>query len=118
MQPMKNIVFENAYQKNARTLLDKLNSAEAILVGAAAGMSASCGYNFFYQNDAIFQKYLGDFHKKYDLPEPLTDFTIIILPRKLIGHFLYVWAIWNMSVLQDSLTTISWNSLRVKTIIL
>lgn len=47
MQPMKNIVFENAYQKNARTLLDKLNSAEAILVGAAAGMSASCGYNFF-----------------------------------------------------------------------
>ena len=65
MQPMKNIVFENAYQKNARTLLDKLNSAEAILVGAAAGMSASCGYNFFYQNDAIFQKYLGDFHKKY-----------------------------------------------------
>ena len=100
MQPMKNIVFENAYQKNARTLLDKLNSAEAILVGAAAGMSASCGYNFFYQNDAIFQKYLGDF------PEPLTDFTIIILPRKLTGHFLYVWAIWNMSVLQDSLTTI------------
>lgn len=67
MQPMKNIVFENAYQKNARTLLDKLNSAEAILVGAAAGMSASCGYNFFYQNDAIFQKYLGDFHKKYGL---------------------------------------------------
>ena len=108
MQPTKNIVFENAYQKNARTLLDKLNSAEAILVGAAAGMSASCGYNFFYQNDAIFQ----------NLPEPLTDFTIIILPRKLIGHFLYVWAIWNMSVLQDSLTTISWNSLRVKTIIL
>ena len=111
MQPMKNIVFENAYQKNARTLLDKLNSAEAILVGAAAGMSASCGYNFFYQNDAIFQKYLGDFHKKY-------GFTIIILPRKLTGHFLYVWAIWNMSVLQDSLTTISWNSSRVKTIIL
>lgn len=118
MQPMKNIVFENAYQKNARTLLDKLNSAEAILVGAAAGMSASCGYNFFYQNDAIFQKYLGISIKNMDLPEPLTDFTIIILPRKLTGHFLYVWAIWNMSVLQDSLTTISWNSLRVKTIIL
>ena len=106
MQPMKNIVFENAYQKNARTLLDKLNSAEAILVGAAAGMSASCGYNFFYQNDAIFQKYLGDFHKKYGFTGAFN------------GHFLYVWAIWNMSVLQDSLTTISWNSLRVKTIIL
>ena len=46
-----------------------------------------------------------------DLPEPLTDFTIIILPRKLTGHFLYVWAIWNMSVLQDSLTTISWGEI-------
>ena len=65
MQPMKNTVSENTHSKNVRTLLDKLNSAEAILVGAAAGMSASCGFNFFYQNDEMFQKYLGDFHKKY-----------------------------------------------------
>lgn len=28
-------------------------------------MSASCGYNFFYQNDAIFEKYLGEFGRKY-----------------------------------------------------
>lgn len=28
-------------------------------------MSSSCGYNFFYQNDELFQKYLGDFYKKY-----------------------------------------------------
>ena len=75
-------------KKSARTLLDKLNSAEAILVGAAAGMSASCGYNFFYQNDAIFQKYLGISIKNMDLPEPLTDFTIIILPRKAHWAFL------------------------------
>lgn len=115
---MKNIVFENAYQKNARTLLDKLNSAEAILVGAAAGMSASCGYNFSIRMMRYFRNIWGISIKNMDLPEPLTDFTIIILPRKLTGHFLYVWAIWNMSVLQDSLTTISWNSLRVKTIIL
>ena len=110
MQPMKNIVFENAYQKNARTLLDKLNSAEAILVGAAAGISI--------RMMRYFRNIWGISIKNMDLPEPLTDFTIIILPRKLTGHFLYVWAIWNMSVLQDSLTTISWNSLRVKTIIL
>lgn len=30
MQPMKNIVFENAYQKNARTLLDKRLNARVI----------------------------------------------------------------------------------------
>lgn len=115
---MKNIVFENAYQKNARTLLDKLNSAEAILVGAAAGMSASCGYNFFYQNDAIFQKYLGDFHKKYGFTGAFNGFYYHYPSPEAHWHFLHVWAIWNMSVLQDSLTTISWNSLRVKTIIL
>ena len=56
MQPIKNTVFENTHLKNIRILLDKFNSAEAILVGAAAGMYASCGYNFFYQNDEMFQK--------------------------------------------------------------
>ena len=76
------------------TLLDKLNSAEAILVGAAAGMSASCGYNFFYQNDAIFQKYLGDFHKKYGFTGAFNGFYYpLSFPGKLTGHFLYVWAI-------------------------
>ncbi len=55
----------NVHFQNIESLVDKLRHADAILVGAAAGMSASCGYNFFYQNDAIFEKYLGEFHKKY-----------------------------------------------------
>lgn len=49
----------------AALLLEKIKEADAILVGAAAGMSAACGFNFFYQNDAFFKKYFGDFHKKY-----------------------------------------------------
>lgn len=53
------------HEKNVKTLFEKIENAEAILVGAAAGMSASCGYNFFYKNDEIFQKYLGDFYEKY-----------------------------------------------------
>lgn len=61
MQTMKNAVLENVHLENVRVLLDKFTSAEAILVGAAAGMSASCGFNFFYQNDERFQKYLGGF---------------------------------------------------------
>lgn len=48
-----------------KTLVNKIQNADAILVGAAAGMSAACGYNFFYQNDAIFEKYLGEFGRKY-----------------------------------------------------
>ena len=54
-----------SHQNNVKQLLEKIEEADAILVGAAAGMSAACGYNFFYQNDAIFKKYLGDFHQKY-----------------------------------------------------
>ena len=54
MHAVKNTALENTHWKNVQTLLDKFNSSEAILVGAAAGMSASFGYNFFYQNDGIF----------------------------------------------------------------
>ena len=65
MYAMKTMTCEDAHLQNVRMLAEKIDTAEAILVGAAAGMSASCGYNFFYQNDEMFQKYLGDFHKKY-----------------------------------------------------
>lgn len=51
--------------QNIKILVDKIANADAILVGAAAGMSAACGYNFFYQNDEIFEKYLGEFGRKY-----------------------------------------------------
>ena len=51
--------------QSIKTLVDKIQNADAILVGAAAGMSAACGYHFFYQNDALFEKYLGEFGRKY-----------------------------------------------------
>lgn len=41
-------MFQKNHIKQAELLLQKINDADAILVGAAAGMSASCGYNFFY----------------------------------------------------------------------
>lgn len=62
---MKQPVMKDVHSRNIRVLVDKINDSDAVLVGAAAGMSASCGFNFFYQNDAMFRKYLGDFHKKY-----------------------------------------------------
>ena len=51
--------------QSIKTLVDKIQNADAILVCAAAGMSAACGYHFFYQNDALFEKYLGEFGRKY-----------------------------------------------------
>ena len=53
------------HSRNVQILADKITHSDAILVGAAAGMSAACGFDFFYHNDAMFKKYLGEFHKKY-----------------------------------------------------
>ena len=60
----KNAVSNVRFEK-IKTLVDKIRNSDAVLVGAAAGMSAACGYNFFYQNDAVFEKYLGEFGRKY-----------------------------------------------------
>lgn len=54
-----------AHSRNVQVLAEKIAQADAILVGAAAGMSAACGFHFFYENDAMFQQYLGEFHRKY-----------------------------------------------------
>lgn len=51
----KTSIDSAAHRQNVQVLVDKIAGADAILVGAAAGMSASCGFNFFYHNDAIFK---------------------------------------------------------------
>ena len=61
----QNTAVNDVRFRNIKTLVDKIQDADAILVRAAAGMSAACGYNFFYQNDEIFEKYLGEFGRKY-----------------------------------------------------
>lgn len=61
----QNTAVNDVRFRNIKTLVDKIQDADAILVGAAAGMPAACGYNFFYQNDEIFEKYLGEFGRKY-----------------------------------------------------
>lgn len=42
-----------------------LQWADAIMVGAASGMSAAAGMNFWYENSPLVDKYLGDFQQKY-----------------------------------------------------
>ena len=48
------------YQDNIETLQRKIQEAEAIVVGGAAGMSAAAGYNW-YQTDENFLKHFGKF---------------------------------------------------------
>lgn len=54
------------YQNNIDTILQKIEEAEAIVVGGAAGMSAACGYNW-YRTDESFLKHFGKFADKYGI---------------------------------------------------
>lgn len=54
------------YQDHLATLLQKIEEAEAVVVGGAAGMSAAAGYNW-YQTDETFLKYFGEFADKYGI---------------------------------------------------
>lgn len=53
------------YENKIETLIEKINEADAILVGAGSGMSVASGFCFYYQRDEMFVKYFGEFEKKY-----------------------------------------------------
>ncbi|UOY90001.1 hypothetical protein [Bacillus glycinifermentans] len=54
------------YKENIATLLQKIQEAEVIVVGGAAGMSAAAGYNW-YRDDAMFRKYFNVFAEEYGI---------------------------------------------------
>lgn len=51
--------------ENAEFLLKKIEESDAVLVGAASGLSAADGKHFWYENDEEFRKVFGPFWKKY-----------------------------------------------------
>ena len=52
--------------KNKINLLkQKIDTADAIVVGGASGMSAASGFKFYYQDDEIFRKLAGGLADKY-----------------------------------------------------
>ena len=56
---------ELEHNKNVSLLLEKMEWADAILVGAASGMSAAAGHRFYYERDDDFIRLFGEFEKKY-----------------------------------------------------
>lgn len=54
------------YQDNIDTILQKIEEADAIVVGGAAGMSAASGYNW-YLDDANFRKHFNVFAEEYGI---------------------------------------------------
>lgn len=54
-----------SYDELINILVDKIQSADAILVGAGSGLSASAGYTFWYEGDAVFLKEFKNFNRRY-----------------------------------------------------
>ena len=60
------VTMENIkYEEQVKVLVEHIQYAGAIVVGAASGMSAAAGYRHYYEHDKDFVDNLGDFEKKY-----------------------------------------------------
>lgn len=72
---------------DGKALLRELDWADAILVGAAAGMSAASGFNHYYGADERFKKYSGVFRINTDMKAHSTDTTTGIRTMRHAGRF-------------------------------
>lgn len=54
-------------QDKIKTLRSKIDEAEVIIVGAASGMSAASGFEFYYKDDEVFRSIAGGLADKYGL---------------------------------------------------
>lgn len=56
--------FRQSYQENIKKLKSEIETADAILIGAGAGMSTSAGLTYSGER---FHRYFSDFHEKYGI---------------------------------------------------
>lgn len=54
------------YSDNIKRLKEELQTADAIVIGAGAGLSTAAGFTYSGER---FEKYFGDFRKKYGIPD-------------------------------------------------
>lgn len=55
---------DEQYKKVINSLIQRIQDADAIVVGAASGMSAAAGFRHYYEHDKDFVENLGEFEKK------------------------------------------------------
>lgn len=54
---------ERSFDKNIQILKDRLNKADAVVIGAGSGLSTAAGYTYTGER---FKRYFSDLEKKYD----------------------------------------------------
>ena len=62
---MQEHAVDRELRDGASLLLQHIKDSDAILVGAAAGMTTAAGHRFFYERDPVFVSVFGEFEKKY-----------------------------------------------------
>ena len=72
----------NSYSDKILQIKEKIEEADAIIIGAGAGFSTSAG---FVYNGERFDKYFSDFRKKYGFSDMYSEASIHIKHWKNTG---------------------------------
>ena len=78
------------YSDKLSCLKDKIAAADAIVIGAGAGLSASAGFDYSGER---FEKYFADFHKKYGITDMYSGG---FYPFETLNEY---WAWWSRHIL-------------------
>lgn len=60
------ITSTESYSKQINRLKNEIENADAIVIGAGAGMSASAGFSY---DGERFEKHFADFHQEYGITD-------------------------------------------------
>ena len=81
--------FTGSYSEQIQKLKDEMETADAIVIGAGAGMSTSGGMSYGGER---FEKYFSDFHKKYGIRDMYSGG---FYPYDTLGEY---WAWWSRHI--------------------
>lgn len=82
--------FTGSFSDNIKRLSDEIQTADAVLIGAGAGLSVSAG---FVYNGERFEKYFSDFRKKYGITDMYSGG---FYPFETLNEY---WAWWSRHIL-------------------
>lgn len=78
------------FSDNIKRLKNEINTADAIVIGAGAGLSASAGFDYAGER---FERYFSDFHKKYGITDMYSGG---FYPYETLEEY---WAWWSRHIL-------------------
>lgn len=82
--------FTGNFSDNIKKLKNEIDTADAIVIGAGAGLSASAGFDYAGER---FERYFSDFHKKYGITDMYSGG---FYPFETLEEY---WAWWSRQIL-------------------